>query len=111
MAYLNLLYCFRKEATCIANKLERGLLTRKPKNVAEGLFYDKMNAEGWTLTKQGWPDFFCVNDKGEFCCVEVKPKATHRLKNNQHEVMRYLQQAGVKCYKWTPDAGFQTIEY
>lgn len=65
-----------------------------------------MTAHGWTLTKRGWPDFFCVNDAGEVCVVEVKPNAGIRLKNDQAAIMKYLKSLGVKCYKWTPDAGF-----
>ena len=33
---------------------------KRPVNKSEGLFYDKMTAAGWDLTKKGWPDFFCV---------------------------------------------------
>lgn len=83
----------------------------KPQNLSERVFYEKMEAAGWTVTKSGWPDFFCVNDKGQFCCVEVKMRETDRLKNNQQQIMHYLRSAGVKCYKWTPDGGFQQPEY
>jgi hypothetical protein len=73
------------------------------------MFYDKAKAAGWTATKRGWPDFFCINDKGEFCCVEVKPKESNGLKNNQREIMQHLSRAGIKCYKWTPGGGFERI--
>lgn len=87
--------------------IERGFSFKRPKNEAEGLFFDKITAEGWTATKRGWPDFFCINDAGEFCCVEVKPRKSDRLKNDQVSIMRCLSQAGVKCYKWTPDGGLE----
>jgi hypothetical protein len=43
------------------------------------------------------------------CCVEVKPRGTHHLKSDQHQIMKYLSKAGIKCYKWTPDGGFERI--
>ncbi len=69
-----------------------------------------MRAAGWTCTKRGWPDFFCVNDQGEVCCVEVKPNKKHGLKTNQAQIMAFLRSKGVKCYKWTPDGGFSIPE-
>lgn len=92
------------------SKHERGFSFKKPKNEAEALFFEKASAAGWTSTKRGWPDFFCVNDKGEFCCVEVKPTERQRLKRDQIQIMRYLKSAGIRCYKWTPDGGFQSTE-
>ena len=89
---------------------DRGITAKRPVNEAEGLFFDKMRQAGWGLTKRGWPDFFCVNDKGEVCCVEVKPTGAQRLKNNQAQVMRALSAAGIKCYKWAPDTGFTSIK-
>ena len=88
---------------------DRGITAKRPNNEAEGLFFDKMRKAGWSLTKRGWPDFFCVNDKGDICCVEVKPTGAQRLKNNQAQVMRALSAAGIKCYKWAPDTGFTSI--
>lgn len=65
-----------------------------------------MTAAGWTCTKRGWPDFFCVNDRGEVCMVEVKPSGVQRLKKEQAVVMKFLREHGIRCYKWTPDDGF-----
>lgn len=66
-----------------------------------------MSAAGWTPTKRGWPDFFCVNDAGEVCAVEVKPRADIHLKPEQGVIMRHLSEHGIKCYKWTPDEGLK----
>lgn len=93
------------------SKIERGLRTRRPANDAEGKFYDQMTAAGWTLTKRGWPDFFCVNDAGEICAVEVKPHTWNKLKREQLRVAQALQAAGIDVYKWTPDSGFTGPEY
>ena len=35
-----------------------GVSCRKPRNEAEGMFYEQMSAQGWALTKRGWPDFW-----------------------------------------------------
>ena len=84
--------------------------TKAPKNEAENACFMELSALGWTATKRGWPDFFCVNDNGDICCVEVKPTGAQRLKNNQAQVMRALSAAGIKCYKWAPDTGFTSVK-
>ena len=52
---------------------------RRPKNPHEATLFDIMKADGWELTKQGFPDFACFRN-GEFCVIEVKPKRSHKLK-------------------------------
>lgn len=84
-------------------------LSRKPKNEAEGLFYEQMQANGWSLTKRGWPDFLCVRD-GKLCAVEVKPRSDVPLKKNQLAIMGLLSAHGIACYKWTPDGGFEEVK-
>ena len=39
-------------------KLINGVRSRKPANEAEGICYDVLADDGWTLTKRGWPDYF-----------------------------------------------------
>ena len=78
----------------------------RPKNEAERDFYDRMSAAGWTCTKRGWPDFFCMNEAGEICLVEVKPRETERLKREQSVIMRKLHQKGINVLRWSPDGGF-----
>lgn len=85
-----------------------GVTFRKPKNEAEAACFDALSKEGWTLTKRGWPDFFCIRD-GEICCVEVKPHKWHGLKRNQKTVMERLAAFGIKCFKWTPDGGLEPV--
>lgn len=86
-----------------------GVTYRRPKNAAEAECFDALTKEGWTLTKRGWPDFFCIRD-GEICCVEVKPHKWHRLKRNQRTIMEHLASFGVKCYKWTPEGGLEPVK-
>lgn len=82
---------------------------KKPKNDAEGQLFDYLTSKGWSLTKAGWPDFFCVKN-GEICLVEVKPRKTHSLKRNQLVIMGALSQAGIRCFLWSPDGGFEEVK-
>ena len=85
-----------------------GVSCRKPRNEAEGMLYEQMSAQGWALTKRGWPDFFCT--KGDdICVVEVKPRAKTPLKPNQRNIMEKLKAYGVKFYRWDPDTGLTEI--
>lgn len=84
------------------------LTNRRPANQAEGALFDLMEADGWKVTKRGWPDFFCVRG-GEVCAVEVKPSASCPLKQNQLAVMGMLSAKGIKCFKWSPDGGFEEV--
>ena len=83
-----------------------GLRCLRPKNEAEGELYDKMKAAGWACTKRGWPDFFCINEQGDVCIVEVKPRASDRLKREQSIIMKALRQKGINVLRWSPDGGF-----
>jgi len=81
---------------------------KPPKNKAETQCFEELQKSGWTPTKRGWPDFFCV--KGDqVCAVEVKPKKSHKLKPNQIAVMGYLSAAGIRCFLWSPDGGFEEV--
>lgn len=90
-------------------KILQGLRTFRPHNEAEGMLYDKLIAEGWAVTKSGYPDFFCVKDN-KLMLIEVKPKSTHRLKTNQKRILELLSTYGIPCYKWTPDGDFEEIK-
>ena len=83
---------------------------RRPKNAAEGAFFDEAQRRGWTLTKRGWPDFLAWKD-GEMIAVEVKPHCDHPLKREQLAVMAALSMRGVKCFRWTPDGGLEEFDY
>lgn len=84
---------------------------RKPKNKAEAECFDYLSEQGWTPTKRGWPDFFCINENGDVIVVEVKPTDRHGLKLNQNTVMKALAAAGIPCYKYTPDRGLRKLEF
>jgi Holliday junction resolvase len=87
---------------------ENGVSFRKPRNSAEAACFDAMREAGWTVTKRGWPDFFCVKD-GEICVVEVKPRGSTPMKKNQNLVMEKLKEHGITCYRYDPDDGLTKV--
>lgn len=89
-------------------RYDNGLAHRKPRNKAEAMFYDAMTKGGWTVTKRGWPDFFCLKD-GDICVVEVKPRETTPIKPNQRFIMEKLKEHGIPCYRWDPEIGLAEI--
>ena len=60
---------------------------------AEQVIAKRLKAEGWTVMKQGWPDFLCVRGD-EIKAVEVKLKGD-RLSASQIENHRILRIAGI----------------
>ena len=82
--------------------------SKPPLNKAEAEFFSSMESEGWELTKKGWPDFACFKD-GKLVLIEVKPKRSHRLKYWQHQIMFELVKHGIRCYRWSPDGGFEPV--
>ena len=83
---------------------------RRPKNKTEGAAYDYLVSNGWSVTKRGWPDFFCIKD-GQMAVVEVKPRRSNKLKWNQAVVMRMLIGHGVKCYRFDGDDGLVELHW
>lgn len=79
-----------------------------PRNKTERQLLDLMQDNGWELTKKGWPDFACFKD-GKLILIEVKPKRSHKLKYWQRRIMLELIKHDVKCYRWSPDGGFEPV--
>ncbi len=87
--------------------------TKNPReylNEAERLFVERARLNGWFASKLGWPDFLCLDRAGRLNVVEVKTKAHHRLRASQKLVMYQLARMGVRCWKWTPDGGFERLD-
>ena len=82
---------------------------KRPKNRCEGLLFDELLSDGWTITKRGWPDFACWHPEKGFIVVEVKPKHRKRLKLEQNRLLKELARQGVKVYRWAPQGGFRQI--
>ena len=74
------------------------------KNITEEAFAVRAVAEGWSVTKRGWPDYLCWRGD-EVMFVEVK-KEGQELSPYQKLVMKKLVNLGMKCYGWSPIQGF-----
>ena len=81
---------------------------RQPANKAEAECFQLLRENGWTPTKRGWPDFFCVRGD-DVCAVEVKPHKSNALSRNQMIVMGALSAKGIRCFLWSPDGGFEEV--
>lgn len=79
-------------------------ITRRYKNVCEAAFADLARANGWRVTKRGWPDFLCIGPGDEVIAVEVKPRykrdpqRLESLRVDQTLCMVFLQSHGVRCF-------------
>lgn len=82
---------------------------KEPANKAEAQCFKLLQDNGWTPTKRGWPDFFCIKGK-RVCAVEVKPWSTTPLKKNQLVIMGELSAKGIPCFLWSPDGGFEEVK-
>jgi hypothetical protein len=81
---------------------------RRPRNPAEGAFFDAASEAGWAPWKRGWPDFF-LSRGGEVALVEVKPRRSQGPSARQRAVLEALAAYGVPCYVWTPGGGFLRV--
>lgn len=84
---------------------------RRPANEAEGAFFDEATKDGWSVTKRGWPDFFCtrLNERTgrvEVAVVEVRSGKGRRVKRAQREMLTVLSICGVPCYQWDEKHGW-----
>ena len=57
---------------------------------------EKLHDDGFIVTQNGYPDFFCFNpETKKFKFVEVKSE-TDKLKKSQKKTIKYLKKAGLK---------------
>lgn len=92
----------------ITDMQAEGKIPREFKNPAEKQLYRELTSQGWQVTKRGWPDFACF--KGDnLALVEVKPRRSRHLKKEQYRLMAALAKLGVKCFRWSPDGGFEPV--
>lgn len=67
-----------------------------------------MRAQGWFVTKRGWPDFILWRED-ELLVVEVKPKRLNsypKVGKKQQFVLDVLRRHGIPVKVWSPDIGF-----
>src|SRR5262249_25599201 len=76
---------------------------RRPRNLAEGEFFDAAQEAGFDVCKRGWPDFIIEKD-GQLYAVEVKPD-TRFPTFDQKRVTRGWGSYGVPVLVGTPGGG------
>ena len=100
----------KKLGRVITRMRSEGQLPKEYKNAAEQACAKELTAQGWFVTKKGWPDFACF--KGDkLALVEVKQKSSHRLKRDQFRLLTALAKLGVNCFLWSPEQGLQPIPF
>lgn len=72
-------------------------------NPHEQHFAEWARAQGWSVTKLGWPDFICRRGD-EVMAVEVKG-GNDGLRSEQTDTIRDLQRMGMPTFLWTPELG------
>jgi hypothetical protein len=89
----------------------RGTELKKPRpryaNKAENEFFELAKAWGWSVTKEGYPDFICYRPDGKIQLVEVKTSAKHTLSSAQKKFMQIMTTTcfGPPCSVWTSKKG------
>lgn len=78
-------------------------------NEAEETLKKKLEKKGYTVYRNGWPDFI-VQREDEIIAIEVKSHQTEKLEENQLSIMELLSSLGIKCQRWSPDKGFQKFD-
>jgi hypothetical protein len=66
-------------------------------NEAEHTFANWAIDQGWSVTKRGWPDYFCRRES-EVMCVEVK--CSDGLSHEQRRTAEDLTAHGIPTYVW-----------
>jgi hypothetical protein len=76
---------------------------------SEQAAHDCLRADGWTVLRNGWPDFLCFRRSSanhpEIIAVEVKHH-TDRLQPEQKAIHRLLMEAGLPIYLCYDIRGF-----
>lgn len=66
-------------------------------NAPESAFVVIAKSKGYTLFRNGWPDFALRRADGSLFCVEVKSYADS-LSTEQIHMIEFLALAGIPCY-------------
>lgn len=77
---------------------------RRPINIAERAFIAARSSHP-PLRRRGWPDFWWVDEDGQFCVAEVKPVSRSSLRVAQCEILGHFYRQGIRTYTWNPDDG------
>lgn len=66
-------------------------------NTSESVFEVIAKSKGYTILRNGWPDFALRRADGSLFCVEVKSYADS-LSTEQIHMIEFLALAGIPCY-------------
>lgn len=87
--------------------------SRRPRKLAEGAAYDQLVADGWKVTKRGWPHFFAWDKAGgplgSVAFVIVKSEAGRRIKKHTRLVGETLLAAGLRVFIFDPANGIRAV--
>lgn len=86
----------------------RKRVCRRPKKQAQGDFWDLATSKGWEVIQRGWPQFL-ISNGGKVIGVKVKPSSGRVLTEDEATVMGALSHAGLPCFVWSPDGGFDPV--
>lgn len=75
----------------------------------ENDFRGRAAANGWKVSKRGWPDFI-LRKGSRVVFVEVKTYAATELKDDQQQIAELLAAAGFEVFRWDPERGFRPIK-
>jgi hypothetical protein len=77
-------------------------------NAAEVGFAQWATDKGWSVTKNGYPDFLCRSAEG-MALVEVKPDRYSNFSDAQRSALEFLLACQVPCYRWDPESGLERL--
>ena len=77
--------------------------TRQQGKDAELAFTQEAQGIGWTVLRQGWPDYLCSTPDGHLLAVEVK-SGNAPISKHQRQVLSMLS-TSIPCYVYHPDSG------
>lgn len=70
-----------------------GGITQRTSNPSEAHVFARLEAEGYTVLKNGWPDALAVHPDGSVRFIEVKPSSQSRLSPRQARMARALKRS------------------
>ena len=56
-------------------------------------------AQGWTVDRRAWPEFFCAR-AGETMVVMTRSTPHRRIPPARRRILACLEAAGIPCYRW-----------
>jgi hypothetical protein len=99
----------QEDLTGLGTRRERERPLQNVGPITERTFRAKAAANGWRVSKRGWPDFI-LRKGARVVFVEVKTYADTALKDEQQQIAELLVAAGFEVFRWDPERGFRPIK-